>query len=157
MISPMFQFGDLGLQTLKGFDEPVRAWVVTGKLEVESQSQAIHLADKLTPLVGRDNDVTKLLRCWYQAKNGNGQVVLICGEPGIGKSRLIRALLDRLGKERFALLHYFGSREELLVEVLREGERRRSDPRATMNRSRSVETRKRAALTVSSSASRVVQ
>ena len=108
MVSSLFKFDDLGPQTFKGFDEPVRVWMVTGKLEVESHSEAIHLAEKLTPLIGRENELTKLQGSWYQAKNGKGQVALICGEAGIGKSRVIRALLERLRRERFTLLHYYG-------------------------------------------------
>ena len=72
--------------TLKGIAEPVQAWTVTGVLSVESRFQAARRVD-LSPLVGRDEEITLLLNRWQRAKDGDGQVVLIVGEPGIGKSR----------------------------------------------------------------------
>lgn len=108
LVGPLFEFHDLGTQELKGFDAPVKAWIVMRRREIESRSEAIHLADKLTALVGRERELTQLLRCWVETRNGKGQVALVGGEAGIGKSRLIRTLLERLGKERFLLLHYYG-------------------------------------------------
>jgi predicted ATPase/class 3 adenylate cyclase len=108
LVWPLFEFQDLGTQNLKGFDTPARVWIVTRRREIESRSEAIHLSDKLTALVGREKEVTQLLRCWVETRNGKGQVALVSGEAGIGKSRLIRTLLERLVKERFVLLHYYG-------------------------------------------------
>ena len=91
----------------KGFPVPVRG-VARGraKARAESRFEALHGAG-LTPLVGRENEIGLLLERWEQAKEGEGQVVLLAGEPGIGKSRLVRALRGRLENEpHTALSHY---------------------------------------------------
>ena len=75
---------------------------------VESRFEALH-ADGLTELVGREEELELLLRRWSKAKSGDGQVVLLCGEPGIGKSRLTAALMERLVGEPHTRLHYFCS------------------------------------------------
>jgi predicted ATPase len=66
-------------------------------------------ASGLTDLVGREEEFDLLLRRWSKAKSGDGQVVLLCGEAGIGKSRLTAALLDHLATEPHARLRYFCS------------------------------------------------
>ncbi|MDR3531162.1 MAG: adenylate/guanylate cyclase domain-containing protein [Rhodopila sp.] len=104
----MFELEDLGLATLKGFDKPVRAWRVLGKTEAASRSEAVY-ATALSPLVGRDEELGLLLRLWRQAKAGDGRVVLLSGEPGIGKSRLLAALEERLAGEPRVSLRYFCS------------------------------------------------
>jgi class 3 adenylate cyclase/tetratricopeptide (TPR) repeat protein len=104
----LFDYRDMGLATVKGFDDPVRVWQVLGPSGVESRSEALH-ATTLTPIVGRDEEIELLLRRWQQAKNGEGQVVLLSGEPGIGKSRLAAALEERLQFEPHARLRYFCS------------------------------------------------
>jgi hypothetical protein len=83
----LFEYHDLGAVALKGFAENVQAWQVTGLGAAESRFEALRTAT--TPLVGRGNEIDLLMRRWEQAKVGDGQVVLICGEPGIGKSRII--------------------------------------------------------------------
>jgi class 3 adenylate cyclase len=88
-----FEYRDLGEVALKGFDDPVQVWQVTGTVALQSRFEASH-EDALGRLVGRDEELDLLLRRWAQAKAGEGQAVLISGEPGIGKSRLIRALED---------------------------------------------------------------
>src|SRR4029077_8313558 len=75
---------------------------------VESRFEAMH-ASALTELVGREEELDLLLRRWSRAKNGEGQVVLLSGEPGIGKSRLTAALLERLAAEPYTRLRYFCS------------------------------------------------
>ena len=75
---------------------------------VESRFDALH-ASGLTELVGREEELDLLLRRWSRAKTGEGQVVLLSGEPGIGKSRLTAALLERLASERHTRLRYFCS------------------------------------------------
>ena len=78
-----------------------------GASAVESRFEALRTAT--TPLVGRDEEIDLLLRRWEQAKSGDGQVVLISGEPGIGKSRLAQAIVERLGGEPHTRLRYFCS------------------------------------------------
>lgn len=89
----VFSYEDLGLQSVKGITEPVRPWRVVGELRIASRFEAAH--DKyLTPLIGREEEMSMLLRRWEKAKAGEGQVVLISGEAGIGKSRLVAALFE---------------------------------------------------------------
>jgi class 3 adenylate cyclase/energy-coupling factor transporter ATP-binding protein EcfA2 len=102
----LFELAELGLQILKGFPVPVRPWRVVGEGAAESRFEALHGA-RLTPLVGRENEIGLLLEHWERAKEGEGQVVLLAGEPGIGKSRLVRALRGRLENQpHTALSHY---------------------------------------------------
>ena len=88
-IGALFDAEDLGLQSLTGFAAPQRVWRVLGESGVLSRFEA--LRSEATPLVGRDEELELLLRRWQQAKAGEGRVVLISGEPGIGKSRLTAA------------------------------------------------------------------
>jgi class 3 adenylate cyclase/predicted ATPase len=98
LVGGLFELADLGALQLKGFAEPVRAWRVEGAGRAEGRFEALH-GEHLTPLVGREHELGILLERWAWAKDGDGQVVLLAGEPGIGKSRLIRALRERLGDE----------------------------------------------------------
>ena len=75
---------------------------------VESRFDALH-ATGLTELAGRKEELELLLRRWSKAKTGEGQVVLLSGEPGIGKSRLTAALLERVASEPHTRLRYFCS------------------------------------------------
>jgi class 3 adenylate cyclase/predicted ATPase len=100
-----FAFVDLGEQRLKGFDQPVRAARVLSRAPAASRFEARRLSG-LTPLVGRDEELAFLTERWASAGMGKGRVVLLSGEPGIGKSRLVQALLDRLAGESFELLCY---------------------------------------------------
>ena len=104
----LFDLQDLGAQDLKGIGEPVRAWAALRPASVESRFEALH-ASGLTELVGREEELELLLRRWSKAKTGEGQVVLLSGEAGIGKSRLTAALLERLAKEPYTRLRYFCS------------------------------------------------
>ena len=94
-LGQMFELADLGLQALKGFAVPVRAWHVLGKTGAVSRSEVVY-GSAVTPLVGRDEELGVLLRRWNEAKASEGRVVLLSGEPGIGKSRLLAALEERL-------------------------------------------------------------
>nr|WP_244635770.1 AAA family ATPase [Bradyrhizobium huanghuaihaiense] len=106
LIGGLFDLAELGMKILKGFPVPVRAWRVVGEGAAESRFEALHGSD-LTPLVGREHEIGLLLEHWERAKEGEGQVVLLAGEPGIGKSRLVRALRGRLENEpHTALSHY---------------------------------------------------
>jgi class 3 adenylate cyclase len=93
-IGGLFEIEDLGTQKLAGFIEPQHAWRVLGESGVLSSFEA--LRSEATPLVGRDEELELLLRRWQQAKAGEGRVVLLSGEPGIGKSRLTAALSQML-------------------------------------------------------------
>ena len=104
----LFELEDLGAKNLKGVEGPVRAWAALRPASVESRFEAMH-ASALTELVGREEELELLLRRWSRAKTGEGQVVLLSGEPGIGKSRLTAALLERLGNEPHTRLRYFCS------------------------------------------------
>jgi predicted ATPase len=105
LVRGLFELEDLGPQRLKGFAEPQTAWRVEGETCAEGRFEARHMAG-LTPLVGREEEISLLLRRWQQAKGGKGKVVLLSGEAGIGKSRLIRELRARLGDEPYIQLLY---------------------------------------------------
>jgi class 3 adenylate cyclase/tetratricopeptide (TPR) repeat protein len=106
-IGELFDLEDLGPQHLAGFTEPPRAWRVLGESGEVSRFEALRTGT--TPLVGRDEEVEVMLRRWERAKTGEGRVVLISGEPGIGKSRLTVALSERIGTEPYTRLRYFCS------------------------------------------------
>ena len=108
LLGNLFELRDLGARDLKGVAEPLRAWVALRASTVESRFEALHAAG-LTALVGREEEIELLRRRWSRAKSGNGQVVLISGEPGIGKSRLTAALLESLAPEPHTRLRYFCS------------------------------------------------
>jgi hypothetical protein len=107
LVGNLFNGDDLGRMALNGFCEPVLAWRVEGPSCIDSRFEA--LRTPTTPLIGRDEEVELLLRRWRQAANGDGRVVLLSGEPGIGKSRLTVELQERLQAERHTCLRYFCS------------------------------------------------
>jgi class 3 adenylate cyclase/predicted ATPase len=108
LIGHLFELEDLGATELKGIAGPVRCSVVLRPASVESRFDAFH-AGGLTELVGREEEVELILRRWSKAKSGEGQVVLLGGEAGIGKSRLTAALMERLANEPHTRLRYFCS------------------------------------------------
>jgi len=108
LVGDLFEYRDLGAVEVKGIAGPVPAWQVLRPSAVESRFEALRGA-ALSPLVGRDEEIDLLLRRWQRAKAGDGQVVLISGEPGIGKSRLTAALAERLHVEPHLRLRYFCS------------------------------------------------
>ena len=108
LLGNLFDLQDLSAQDLKGIGSPVRAWAVLRPASIESRFEALH-ASGLTELVGREEELELLLRRWLKAKAGEGQVVLLSGEAGIGKSRLTAALLERLAAEPHTRLRYFCS------------------------------------------------
>ena len=108
LIGHLFELEDLGAADLKGIAGPVHCSVVLRPASVESRFDAFH-AGGFTELVGREEEVELILRRWSKAKSGEGQVVLLSGEPGIGKSRLTAALMERLANEPHTRLRYFCS------------------------------------------------
>jgi predicted ATPase/class 3 adenylate cyclase len=105
LVGGLFELADLGAHDLKGFAAPVRAWRVLGPGAAQGRFEARQAAG-LTPLVGREAELALLLGRWERAKDGEGQVALLSGEPGIGKSRLTQALRERLGGETYTSLRY---------------------------------------------------
>jgi hypothetical protein len=93
----LFEYRNLG-DELKGIATPVPAWQALRPSALASRFEALR-GSALSPLVGRDEEIDLLLRRWARAKAGNGQVVLPSGEPGIGKSRIVAALIERLRNE----------------------------------------------------------
>ena len=110
LVGNLFELEDLGAQDLKGISEPVRAWAALRPSSVESRFEAMH-ASGLTELVGREEEIEILLRRWSKIKTGEGQVVFVSGEAGIGKSRLTAALLERFANEPHTRLRSFCSPE----------------------------------------------
>src|SRR5262244_1051270 len=108
LLGNLFELRDFGARDLKGIAEPVRAWVALRASTVESRFEALHPSG-LTALIGREEETELLLRRWSRAKSGEGQVVLISGEAGIGKSRLTADLLESLAPEPHTRLRYFCS------------------------------------------------
>jgi class 3 adenylate cyclase len=104
----LFEYCDLGAVALKGFPENLPAWQVLGTGATDSRFEALR-ATSLTALVGRDEEIDLLMRRWEQAKGGNGSVVLLSGEPGIGKSRIAQTVLELLGGEPHTRLRLFCS------------------------------------------------
>src|SRR6516225_687449 len=106
-IGALFEVEDLGTQQLAGFAEPQQAWRVVAESRVVSRFEA--LRSGATPLVGREEELDQLLAAWRHAKTGEGRVVLISGEPGIGKSRLVAEVAQRLESEPHIRLRHFCS------------------------------------------------
>jgi predicted ATPase len=108
LLGNLFELHDLGRKELKGITGRVQTWVVLRANSAESRFDALHAAG-LTALAGREEESEILLRRWSRAKAGEGQVVLLSGEAGIGKSRLTAALLERLATEPHSRMRCFCS------------------------------------------------
>jgi class 3 adenylate cyclase/predicted ATPase len=108
LVGDLFEYRDLGAVEVRGLAARVPTWQVLRRSVVASRFEALRGA-ALSPLVGRDEEIDLLLRRWARAKAGDGQVVLISGEPGIGKSRIAAALAGRLHAEPHLRLRYFCS------------------------------------------------
>ena len=125
LLGNIFELQDLGARELKGIPESVHVWAALRPSSVESRFEALH-ASGLTALVGREEECELLLRRWAKAKNGEGQVVLLSGEAGIGKSRITAALLERIASEPHTRLRYFCSPQHTnsaLYPIIRRMER----------------------------------
>ena len=108
LLGNLFELEDLAAKHLKGIAGPVRAFAALRTSSAEGRFRAMH-GSGLTDLVGREEELELLLRRWSRARSGEGQVVLLSGEAGIGKSRLTAALLERLAAEPHTRLRYFCS------------------------------------------------
>ena len=105
LLGTLFEFESLGEHALKGFAESVHAYRVVRDRRVDSRFEAVRDA-ALTPLVGRKEEIDLLAGRWQHARLGEGQVILLSGEAGIGKSRTVHALRQRLSSEPHVALHY---------------------------------------------------
>ena len=141
LLGNLFDLGDLGPRDLKGIAGPTRAWAALRASSAEGRFEAMH-ATGLTALVGREEESELLLRRWSKAKTGEGQVVLLSGEAGIGKSRLTAALLESLATEPHTRLRYFCSPQHTdsafypIIGQLERGARLARDdtPQATLDK-----------------------
>jgi class 3 adenylate cyclase len=98
LLGNLFRLQALGRHEVKGISEPVEAWAVEGMAATEGRFEAVR-SGRLTGFVGREYELGLLLERWNLAQDGEGQVVLLCGEPGIGKSRILSELRGRLEAE----------------------------------------------------------
>ncbi len=105
LVGNAFDIADLGAVSLKGFDTPVHAWRVLSSRSSASRFESCR-AIQLTDFVGREQEIALLLGRWREAVEGEGQVVLLCGEAGIGKSRMTRSLCDRLADEQYRRVQF---------------------------------------------------
>jgi class 3 adenylate cyclase/predicted ATPase len=108
LLGNLFELADLGPKDLKGIADPTRAWAALRASSAEGRFEALR-GSNLSPLLGREEEIDLLLRRWERVKAGDGQIVLVSGEPGIGKSRLTAALEERLHSESHLRLRYFCS------------------------------------------------
>jgi len=135
-VGGLFELSELGARSLKGFAVPQSAWRVLGPSDVASRFKA--LRSDATSLVGREEEIGLLMRRWENAKSGEGRVVLISAEAGVGKSRIAEALQERIRGEAHATLRYFCSphhHESALYPITKQLERaarfERTDDAAT--------------------------
>jgi class 3 adenylate cyclase/predicted ATPase len=101
LLESSFEYEDLGSHALKGIDAPVQAWRAVRERDVHSRYEADHGRGRSTPLVGRQEELGLLLRSWETTKQGHGQAILVQGEAGIGKSRLIEALREHVAADDY--------------------------------------------------------
>jgi len=105
LLGGAFVYTDLGCIEVKGKSKPVGVWRVIGECMAESRFDAMR-PKRLSRFVGREEELSRLFNYWEQAKDGMGQVVLLCGEPGIGKSRISKRLLDSIADEPHVKIRY---------------------------------------------------
>jgi class 3 adenylate cyclase/predicted ATPase len=120
LVGGLFRYRDLGKVILKGFSRQVSAWQVLGASSIDSRFEAQHEAG-ITGLVGREEELDLVLRRWGQVQTSEGRVVVLSGEPGIGKSRIVREIRDRLADALDEQLGYFCSphnRDSALYPVM---------------------------------------
>ena len=101
----LFECQDLGLQTLKGISTPLSLYRVIRESAAQSRFE-VAISTGLTPFIGREPELGVLRQHWEQARAGDGQVVLLSGEPGIGKSRLVQEFKEQLGRDGVTRLEF---------------------------------------------------
>jgi len=122
LVQGYFTYQDMGTHTLKGVAAPVHVYRILGESGVQSHLEAI-VPSRLMPLVGREEEVALLQQRWEQAKKGLGQVALLSGEAGIGKSRLVQMLKDHLTPEPHTRIEWRGSsyhQQSALYPIIRQ-------------------------------------
>src|SRR6266436_8672366 len=105
LLGKTFELKALGPQTLKGFNSPVAAWLIVGERENVSRFEASR-SGALTPFIGREKEIALLVERWQRAMRGEGQIALLSGEAGIGKSRVLAMLREQIGKQHHWVLRY---------------------------------------------------
>ncbi len=105
LVHGLFECQDLGPQELKGLSTPLAVYRVVGESAIQSRFE-VAIRKGLTPLVGREHEIALLLERWQLAQEGEGQVVLLSGEPGIGKSRLVEEMKEQLAHERMTRIEF---------------------------------------------------
>jgi class 3 adenylate cyclase len=105
LLGGKFELKELGPQTLKGFNQPVAAWQIVHERTNVSRFEAAR-SGALTPFVGREREMALLIDLWNRAIEGDGQVALLSGEAGIGKSRILAILRERIGAQSCRMLRY---------------------------------------------------
>ena len=105
LLGDLFELDDLGRQAFKGIAEPVTAFAIVAERAAESRFEA-RQRGQLGAIVGRDQELALLLERWRQAKAGEGQVVLLTGEAGIGKSRITRGVIDAVADDQHIRINY---------------------------------------------------
>ena len=111
-LGDLFQYRDLGLFSLKGFEQPAQLWQVLGQSQTSSRFAALHGRRGQASLMGRESEMRRLASRLAQAQAGNGQVLSISGEAGLGKSRLVEHLFELQGRDD----HHAASPERLVLQ-----------------------------------------
>jgi predicted ATPase/class 3 adenylate cyclase len=105
LLGNTFEMKELDPQALRGIDAPAAAWLILGERENVSRFEASR-SETLTPFVGRDAEIALLVERWHRAAKAKGQVAVLSGEAGIGKSRVLATLRERIGEQNYLPLRY---------------------------------------------------
>ena len=109
LLGNLFEVADNGSQPLKGFSRAIRSWIVLGERGVDSRFEATRDGRGATPLFGRSRELAELDSAWRQARGGDGRSLMVVGEAGIGKSRMVEDFIAGLDGESHELMRFFGS------------------------------------------------
>ena len=106
LIGEMLEYSDLGKVEFKGFDKPVQTWRVVGNQSVTSRFAATRSGRNIAPLAGRDNELARLIAQWNKAENKRGNITVVNAEAGMGKSRLMEAMLEHIADTPHIIMRY---------------------------------------------------